>query len=708
MRKIAFCLLMFCAVSSLSAQNMNRYITITAPKGSKYYLDFFASAAQPVKVVNGSTSETYMEPSGEDITVEDGVVTVYGDMTYFSCSGDGVSKTVLDLSHNTALTSLYCSGCCFSTLDVSKNTALKYLECEYNGLTSLDVSKNAELVHLDCSDNELSSLDVSKNAALVHLDCGYNELSSLDVSNNAALANLDCGNNELSLLDVSRNTGLVQLICSDNNLSSLDISKNRALEYLSCGDNELSSLYVGNNAMLTHLYCFWNNISSLDVSKNTMLAYLNCSVNKILTLDLEKNRELKGLFCSNTCLNSLDLAKNTKLTALYCYSNKFVSLDLSKNTALEILECDRCELHSLDLSNNAALRYLSCYGNHFTSDVYDKIMCDLPFYTKADAAFFYPLENSSDSNYSKFMASNANNAKAKGWTVKYGGYGGDEVPFPATQGKYICPPEMGRYVTMGVKVGKEIKLSLSSRAASVAVRVVCGSLDTTLVVSNSGKEFKFTASAGTVTVYGNLFIFSCSNNGSNITSLDVSNNAELVRLVCENNRITGLDLSKNSGLRALACNGNPFTTGAYDDMMCSLPDVTDAGGGALTPLKDSLDDRYSTFMAANSANATDKGWRVLYRTGLRDIPATSGSYGCPGVAVRETTVESAVRVWPNPARTQLHIAGAAGELRVHDLTGRVVYRAEAGDDEIVVNIADWAKGMYFVRSGRQILKFVKE
>ena len=62
----------------------------------------------------------------------------------------------------------------------------------------------------------------------------------------------------------------------------------------------------------------------------------------------------------------------------------------------------------------------------------------------------------------------------------------------------------------------------------------------------------------------------------------------------------------------------------------------------------------------------------------------------------------------NAAR-RWHIAGAEGMLSVCDLTGRVVWRVgQPVGDEIVVNVADWAKGMYFVRSGCHTLKFVKE
>lgn len=46
-------------------------------------------------------------------------------------------------------------------MDVSANTALTTLSCSYNPFTSFDVSTNAALVTLSCFHNELTDLDVS-------------------------------------------------------------------------------------------------------------------------------------------------------------------------------------------------------------------------------------------------------------------------------------------------------------------------------------------------------------------------------------------------------------------------------------------------------------------------------------------------------------------------------------------------------------------
>ena len=66
-------------------------------------------------------------------------------------------------------------------LSTEKFSALHYQ------LTSLDVTKNTALTYLSCSGNQLSSLDVTKNTALTTLSCSSNQFSSLDVTKNTKL-----------------------------------------------------------------------------------------------------------------------------------------------------------------------------------------------------------------------------------------------------------------------------------------------------------------------------------------------------------------------------------------------------------------------------------------------------------------------------------------------------------------------------------------
>jgi hypothetical protein len=136
-----------------------------------------------------------------------------------------------------------------------------------NQLTSLDVSANSALTTLVCYDNQLTSLDVSQNTSLIALWCWENQLTSLDVSQNIELTLLTCYRNQLTSLDISQNNNLTELQCWDNQITSLDVSQNSALGYVLCQSNQLTSLNVanGNNVMMGAVATF-NATNNPDLS----------------------------------------------------------------------------------------------------------------------------------------------------------------------------------------------------------------------------------------------------------------------------------------------------------------------------------------------------------------------------------------------------------------------------------------------------------
>ena len=168
--------------------NMDRYITLTVAKDSAIKLNFkAAAAATPVRIVSGSNTQDITVgtdwfdsnwPGTFTVTAGSTTMTIYGDLTDFSCSGNYANLTAIDLSHNTQLQRLWCYSNQLTSLDVSKNTQLAYLSCYSNTLSSLDVSQNTELDWVNCSDNKLSSLDVSKNTKLWFLYCYGNNFST--------------------------------------------------------------------------------------------------------------------------------------------------------------------------------------------------------------------------------------------------------------------------------------------------------------------------------------------------------------------------------------------------------------------------------------------------------------------------------------------------------------------------------------------------
>ena len=230
---------------------------------------------------------------------------------------------------------------------------------------------------------------------------------------------------------------------------------------------------------------------------------------------------------------------------------------------------------------------------------------------------------------------------------------------------------MSRYITLTVTDGAAIKLDLKAAATNTPVRIVSGSNTQDITVDTNWTGFaNYTAGSTTMTVYGDLIGFDCSQNGANLTaldpshntqltglycnnnnlssldvskntqlmmlffssnsltSLDVSKNTQLERLNCANNKLNSLDVSKNTKLHMLFCYGNNFSTQTLDDIYCALPNRTGKEYGVIYPVYNSSSSNHATVLATNAQNAIAKNWKVQYYADETDIPATTGSYVC--------------------------------------------------------------------------------
>ena len=487
------------SASTLQAQvNMSRYITLTVEKDSAIILNFMAAAANtPVRIVSGSNTQDITVGTGwigrTSYTADGTTMTVYGDLTGFSCSSNGANLTALDPSHNTQLEILYCSNNQLSSLDVSNNTPLTYLGCSSNPLSSLDVSKNTQLEILDCYTNRLTSLDVSKNTQLKSLDCYSNQLTTLDISKNTntKLTKLYCHGNNLStqalddifcaLPDRTGNTnGKIQPIfnsSSPNHATVLAtnaqnaIAKNWKVQYYDgnvdittttgtyvCGSSSQPNMnsYItltvakdsairldlkaaaagtpvrivsGSNTQDITVGTSWTGFSSYTADGTTMTVY-----GDLTGFDCAKNGEN---------LTALDASNNTQLMGLFCGNNNLSSLDVSKNTKLTVLSCFNNKLSRLDLSKNTQLRELFCYGNNFSTQALDAIYCALPDRTGKDNGLIEPVKNSSDPNHATVLATNAQNAIDKNWNVLYD----DGGAYIHTTGSYDCSTAVAEAAT---------------------------------------------------------------------------------------------------------------------------------------------------------------------------------------------------------------------------------------------------------------------
>ncbi|MBR4512544.1 MAG: T9SS type A sorting domain-containing protein [Bacteroidales bacterium] len=75
-----------------------------------------------------------------------------------------------------------------------------------------------------------------------------------------------------------------------------------------------------------------------------------------------------------------------------------------------------------------------------------------------------------------------------------------------------------------------------------------------------------------------------------------------------------------------------------------------------------------------------------------------------------------MRIWPNPAQTELHIENISdapiGEIRLTDLTGRLLQRQAAESGQVTLHVSELPKGLYLLHirneQGSQVHKFVRE
>ena len=138
------------------------------------------------------------------LELENQTVTIKGDITYIEFNEPKL--TALDVSNNPILEylSLHYNNSHLASLDVSKNTALTTLVCNGSQLEELDVSKNTALQVLSCNENNLTSLDVSKCPKLSMIWCSYNKFTSLDISKNPELRLLHCQSNKIKAEEMSK------------------------------------------------------------------------------------------------------------------------------------------------------------------------------------------------------------------------------------------------------------------------------------------------------------------------------------------------------------------------------------------------------------------------------------------------------------------------------------------------------------------------
>ncbi len=159
----------------------------------------------------------------------------------------GNLSSIIDLSHNTALTRFSLSNYNISDIDVSHNTALTSLGLSKNKINNIDLSKNTALTSLYLNSNDISNIDLSHNTGLTYLNLNENKINNLNLENNKALTDLYLSDNNLTNIDLASNTALNDLRLDGNKLNSIDLSNNTDLTHLNLNSNEFNKEYSSLN-----------------------------------------------------------------------------------------------------------------------------------------------------------------------------------------------------------------------------------------------------------------------------------------------------------------------------------------------------------------------------------------------------------------------------------------------------------------------------
>ena len=610
-------------------------------------------------------------------------------------------------------------------LDATKWTALQYLSCSGNKLTALDISNNKVLLYLYCENNQLANLNVNNTTTLKDFRCTSNQLASLDISTNTALTRLNCGGNSLTQLDVSENTALTELQCATNQLTELDISKNPALTCLNCSNNQLTELDVSTNTALTELYCNVNKLTELDVSVSTALTTLYCNNNQLTELDVSTNTALINLRCYNCQLTKLDVSKNTALTTLYAYNNHIPLSDLFAASEV-ITNQNSKELGTQKISINANVGEVLFEG---TEDIFKDTVTQYSNVKK----------NGTTASSSDYTINNG--------TIQFNDIGKYEVTMTnaaivsnSSQPAKVIATITVSFVQISGKITHQNQTPLTSGTVQLYDDEHKLVKDTT-IASNGSYVFLNVANgdyrvrveeAGNVlrTYYGNTQYWDSAKivtiaNNQSIDTVDITV-IELPVLPKGTSFITGTLEEDTVGKKQKGV-GEPVVDESVT-LQRSL------GGNSWQTVAVSRTDANGHFEFSDVPAATYRFSVDIMGLKLLDNKVTSVADGdtvAVELTMKEIGIETGVeelrifnyelRVYPNPTSGQLTISIDNGELKentvveIYSVVGQRLTLKTLTSlttleslGRVTIDISHLAKGMYFLKIGNKVVKFVKE
>jgi len=77
----------------------------------------------------------------------------------------------------------------------------------------------------------------------------------------------------------------------------------------------------------------------------------------------------------------------------------------------------------------------------------------------------------------------------------------------------------------------------------------------------------------------------------------------------------------------------------------------------------------------------------------------------PFTAITSEFIKSKIEVFPNPSKSSITITGTEFSSYIINIMGQQIYSFK-GDQKI--DISSWNNGVYFLKSGDSVVKFIKD
>ncbi len=490
----------------------------------------------------------------------------------------------------TNLETLRCWRNSITELDLSQNQALKNLRCDYNLLTHLDVSMNPMLEKVWSRENQLISFTAqNQNLKEIYLD--GNNLIELDVSGYPNLEELSVSRNNLVKLNIQNgNNGTI--------LKEFDATNNPNLECIQVDDVSNTYFYFCGGIVISwckdNIATYSQNCGSIiidipDVNFKNALVSTNCiDINQdgIGDIDADSNNDgeiqeseasaVVGLVVENRNISSLEgLQKFINLQYLDCASNQITYLSALNNIHLRTLLCMDNQLEFLKVKNynNAILERMWAFDNpnlecimvDDVDDANNRICnqgnnigwCKDSITQYQNVCTLTPIINFPDQKFLNALLTEISPA------VDLNGDGQGDVSADFNGDGVIEQSEAE--MVIGLELHFKNIISLEGIEYFTSLRALWCDYNydmTSLDVSQNTELVSLGFARNSITNIDlthntNLVTLHCPNN--QLTSLDISQNPYLVTLNCEDNQLTSL-ITQNPNLKEIYCENNQLTS----------------------------------------------------------------------------------------------------------------------------------------------------